>query len=303
MVGFAQTPTKLDIANQAKQPIGYPAATTSAASGNIPSGTAPTTPVAGDFWRDSTGFNMIENASTNGAAEVLSSGTCAVSDANTVSYSGASNSAQVSENGGACQDVLLKTKTQTVQNKTLDTTDIGMWQFLGTNSTTLTTVSVVPSAIRKHYLVRLIITSYAGGGGVARATFGNSSTPDTGTNYAFGGFNIASGTSAAPTVTGIGSGSTAQNGVPVSGSTTTGGRFVQLQISNPGAFIKYFTIETSGVGASAAVTPNLAYIGGTWNNTTTGIGVIQFTACTTTTGTCSTLNFTATLSVWGRDDN
>jgi hypothetical protein len=154
-------------------------------------------------------------------------------------------------------------------------------------------------------MARLIITSYSGGGGIARAQLGNSSTPDTGTNYAFGGFNIASGTSTAPTVTGVGSGATAQSGVPVSGSATTLGRFVQLNISNPGAAIKYFTIETSGVGASAAVTPNLAHIAGTWNNTTTGIGVIQFQACTTINGSCTTVNFGAgtTLTVWGRDDN
>jgi hypothetical protein len=154
-------------------------------------------------------------------------------------------------------------------------------------------------------MVRLIILGYSGGGGVARAQFGNTSTPDTGTNYAFGGFNIASGTSGTPTVSGIGSAATPQNGVPVSGSTTTAGRFVQLNISNPGAVVKYFTIETSGVGASAAVTPNLAHIAGMWNNTTTGIGVIQFTACTATTGTCTTVNFTSgtTLTVWGRDDN
>lgn len=301
---LAECQSKLDIASQAKQPAGFAAAITGAASINIPSGTAPTTPAAGDIWRDGTGFNMIENASNNGAAEVLSNGTCAVSDANTVSYSGASNSAQVSENTGACQDIILKTKTQTVQNKTLDTTDTGIWQFLCTASNSATaTVTCTPTTARKHCMCRLIITSYAGGGGVARAEFGNSTTPDTGTNYAFGGFNIVSGTSTAPTITGIGSGSTAQEGVPVSGSITTAGRFVQLNISNTGANIKYFTIETSGVGASAAVTPNFSHLGGTWNNTTNGIGVIQFKACSATTGTCTTVNFTSTLTCWGRDDS
>jgi hypothetical protein len=188
------------------------------------------------------------------------------------------------------------------------------WQFLGcavtggaTGCTTASgaIVAVTPGTARKHCMCRLIITGYAGGGGVARAQFGNTSTPDTGTNYAFGGFSIASGTSTAPTVTGIGSGSTAQNGVPVSGTTTTAGRFVQMQISNAGAAIKYFTIETSGIGASAAVTPNLAHIAGTWNNTTNGIGVLQFTACSATTGTCTTVNFNSgtTLTCWGRDDS
>lgn len=178
------------------------------------------------------------------------------------------------------------------------------WQFECTSSNSATsTVTCTPTTARKHYMCRLIITSYAGGGGVARAEFGNTTTVDTGTNYAFGGFNIVSGTSTAPTVSGIGSGSTAQEGVPVSGSTTTVGRFVQLQISNAGAQIKYFTIETSGIGASAAVTPNLAHIAGTWNNTTNGIGVIQFKGCSATTGTCSTINFTSTVTCWGRDDN
>jgi len=123
------------------------------------------------------------------------------------------------------------------------------WQFLGSSSlgANAATISVTASTARKHYLVRLLIAGYSGSG-VARAEFGNTSTVDTGSNYAFGGFNIASGTSTAPTVSGIGSGSTAQEGVPVSGSTTTAGRFVQLQISNAGARIKYFTIETSGVG-------------------------------------------------------
>lgn len=179
------------------------------------------------------------------------------------------------------------------------------WQFECTASSTISTIGCTPTTARKHYIIRLIIAGYSGGGGVARAEFGNTSTVDTGSNYAFGGFSIASGTSTAPTVTGIGSGSTAQEGVPVSGSTTTAGRFVQLNISNPGALIKYFTIETSGIGASAAVTPNLAHIAGTWNNTTSGIGTIQFKACSATTGTCSTVNFTTgtTLTVWGRDDN
>lgn len=179
------------------------------------------------------------------------------------------------------------------------------WQFLGTATSTAATISVTLSTARKHIHARLVIGGYSGGGGAARAEFGNTSTVDTGSNYAFGGFNITSGTSTAPTVSGIGSGSTAQEGCPVSGSTTTAGREVLLDISNPGAVIKYGKISSIGVGASAAVTPNLAEIGCTWNNTTNGIGIIQFKACSATTGSCSTVNFTATtsLTVWGRDDN
>jgi hypothetical protein len=280
-------------------------ATTANASINVPSGTAPTTPNAGDIWRDTNGFNMIESTTDNGSVDVRSDQAGSVGPSSTVRYTADSNVAKVSENGGALQEVVQLTKTQTIQNKILDTTDTGIWQFLGTASSTTSTISVVPTVARKHYYVRLIIAGYSGGGGIARAQFGNSSTPDTGNNYAFGGFNIASGTSSAPTVSGVGSASTAQSGVPVSGSATTGGRFVQLNISNSGARIKYLTIETSGVGASAAVTPNLAHIAGTWNNTTNGIGVIQFQACTTINGSCTTVNFTTgtTLTVWGRDDN
>ncbi len=283
----------------------FAAATTGAASANIPSGTAPTTPSGGDLWRDSSGFEFFDAASTNGTVDVVSNNAGAVGAANTVRFTGDSNVAKVSENGGALQEIVQLTKTQTVQNKTFDDTDIGILKFECTATSTTSTISCTPTTARKHYIIRLIITGYSGSGGIARAQLGNTSTPDTGTNYAFGGFNIASGTSTAPTVTGVGSGSTAQSGCPVSGSATTIGRFVQMNISNPGAAVKYFTIETSGVGASAAVTPNLAHIACTWNNTTSGIGVIQFQACTAINGTCSTVNFLTgtTLTVWGRDDN
>lgn len=293
----------------------FAASTTGAASFNIPSGTAPSTPGAGDVWRDSHGFNMVENATVNGQAQVRSDvASCAASDTNSVAYGAISNAAAVSENGGTCDQVLLRTKTQTVQGKTLDATDSvpraalaadgKNWAFVGTQSaSTVASISVTASPAYKHYMIRLLVTSYAGGGGVVRLELGNTTTVDTGTNYAFGGFNIASGTSTAPTVSGVGSGSTAQDGVPVSGSTATAGRFVQMWLSNPGARIKYFTIDTAGVGASAAVTPNLAHIAGTWNNTTDGIGIFQFKACSTTTSTCTTVNWTGTVTVWGRNDD
>lgn len=316
------------------------ASATGAASQNTPSGTAPTTPAAGDFWRDTNGFNMVESTTTNGSVDVRSDQAGSVGPSSTVRYTADSNIAKTSVNAGALEFNNLSAsaltanaivtgngngETQALGSLGTTTTvlhgnaagapsfssvaraDLGAdavgWQFEGTATTAVATVSVTPATARKHHMCRLIITSYAGGGGAARAEFGNTSTVDTGANYAFGGFNIASGTSATPTVSGIGSGLTAQEGVPVSGSTTTAGRFVQLNISNSGANIKYFTIETSGVGASAAVTPNLAHIAGTWNNTTNGIGVIQFKACTATTGSCSTVNMAATLTCWGRDDN
>lgn len=281
------------------------AATTGAASLNIPSGTAPTTPAAGDIWRDTNGFNIVESTSTNGSADMRGDQAGSVGPANTVRYTADSNVAKVSENGGALQEVVQLTKTQSLQNKSFDSTNTGIWEFLGTSSCTTSTCTVTPTVARKHYYVRFIIAGYSGSGGVARAEFGNTTTVDTGSNYAFAGFNIASGTSTAPTVSGVGSGSTPQEGIPVSGSPSTLGRFVELHISNAGARIKYLTIETAGVGASASVTPNVAHIAGTWNNTTNGIGVIQFKACTATTGTCSTVNFTTgtTMTVWGRDDN
>jgi hypothetical protein len=178
------------------------------------------------------------------------------------------------------------------------------WQFVGTSTlaSNSSTISVTLSTARKHLLIRFLIVGYAAAG-VARVQYGNVSTIDTGTNYSFGGFNIVSGTSTAPTVSGIGG--VSQNGAPVSGSTTTAGRFVQVQISSPGARIKYFTIETSGIATSAAATPNLAYLGGVWSNTTNGIGAVQFTACTTTSSTCTTTSFLSgsSMTVWGRDDN
>lgn len=290
------------------------ASTTGAASLNITSGTAPTSPVAGDVYRDANGITIVESTTTNGSQDVRSDQAGSVGPANTVRYTADANVAKYSENGGALQEVVGRTKTQTVQNKTLDGTDSvpraalsadgKNWSFVGfQTATAVASIAVTASPAFKHYMVRLIITSYAGGGGVVRVELGNTTTVDTGTNYSFGGFNIASGNSAAPTVTGIGSGATAQEGVPVSGSTTTAGRFVQINLSNPGAFIKYLTIETSGVGASAAVTPNLAHIAGTWNNTTSGIGILQFKGCSATTGACSTINWTGTVTVWGRNDD
>ena len=283
----------------------YAAATTGAASNNTPSGTAPTSPAAGDFWRDTNGFNFVESITTNGSIDVRADQAGSVGPANNVRYTADSNVAKYSENGAALQEVVGRTKTQTIQNKTFDSSDIGLWQISCTSTSTTSTITCTPTVARVHYMCRLLIGGYSGGGGVARAEFGNTSTVDTGTNYAFAGINLASGTLTTPTVSGIGSGSSAQEGAPVSGSTTTAGRFVQLQISDRGTAIKYFTIETSGVGASAAVTPNLAHIAGIWNNTTAGIGVIQFKACSATTSTCSTVNFTATtrLTCWGRDDN
>jgi len=263
------------------------ASTTGAASLNVPSGTVPTSPTAGDVARDSGGFHLYDD--TTGTVNLLISGpstnaigTCPSSQ---WAISANANLPEVCANGGSWS---------------------GMWYFVGSSTlgANASTISVTASPAYKHYLVRLIIIGYSGSG-VARAEFGNTSTVDTGATYSFGGFNIASGTSTAPTVSGIGSGSTAQEGVPVSGSTTTAGRFVQLQISNSGTNIKYFTIETSGVGTSAAVTPNLAQIAGLWNNTTNGVGVIQFKACTATTGTCTTTNLLTgtSLTVWGRNDN
>jgi hypothetical protein len=178
------------------------------------------------------------------------------------------------------------------------------WQFSCTNTSTSSTITCTPGTVHLHYMVKLEIAGYSGTG-VARLELGNASIVDTGSNYGFAGINLASGTSTVPTVSGIGSGSTAQEGCPVSGSTTTAGRYITLFISNPGARIKYFFLGDVGVGASAAVTPNLAVIGCTWSNTTNGIGVIQFKACTAINGSCSTVNFlTGTkVTAWGRDDN
>lgn len=100
------------------------AATTSAASENIPSGTAPTTPAAGDIWRDSNGFNMVESTTTNGSVDVRSDQVGSVGPSSTVRYTADSNVAKVSENGGALQEIVQLTKTQTIQNKTLDATDV-----------------------------------------------------------------------------------------------------------------------------------------------------------------------------------
>jgi hypothetical protein len=320
--------------------LGIAAATTSAASTNTPSGTAPTTPAAGDYWRDANGFNMVESTTTNGSVDVRSDQAGSVGPANTIRYTGDSNGAKVSTNGGALEFNVLAAsaltanqlvagngngETQAVGSLGTTTTvlhgnasglptytavnraDLGAdavgWQFLGTTSlgSSAATIAVTPSTIRKHYMIRLIISGY-GGTGVARLQLGNTSTIDTGTNYGFNGLNMAPGVT--PALVAIGTTTTGQNGVPVSGSLTTAGRFVQVNVSNPGAAIKYFTIETSGAGSGAGA-PNLAHIAGAWNNTTNNIGGIQFTACTTTTSTCTTTTFLTgtTLTVWGRDDN
>lgn len=100
------------------------AATTSAASTNTASGTAPTTPAAGDYWRDTNGFNMIESTTTNGSVDVRSDQAGSVGPSSAVRYTADSNVAKVSENGGALQEVVQLTKTQTIQNKTLDGTDV-----------------------------------------------------------------------------------------------------------------------------------------------------------------------------------
>lgn len=313
---------------------------TGAASANWQTGTAPTTPVAGDCWRDATGINCVEDPTANGTLAVKSSGTGAVCSASFICWTGDSNVPKIGIGTAAlefnAESVSSLTASQLVAGNgngelqalgSLGTTttvlhgnagglpsyasvaraDLGAdavgWQFLGTTSlgSATATIAVTPSTVRKHYMVRLIIAGY-GGTGVARAQLGNTSTIDTGSNYGFNGMNMAPSTAAA--LTAVGSNATGQNGVPVSGSLTTAGRFVQLNISNPGAAIKYFTIETSGAG-SGATAPNLAYIAGVWNNTTAGIGGFQFTACTATTSTCTTTTFLTgtTLTVWGRDDN
>jgi len=263
------------------------ASATGAASANLPIGTLPTTPSAGDWARDSTGFVFFDDVSgsVNGQVSGLSTNAIGTCPSSQWSISANSNLPELCANGGSWS---------------------GMWYFVGSSTlgANASTISLTSSPAYKHYSCRLLIAGYSGSG-VARAEFGNISTVDTGANYSFGGFNIASGTSTAPTVSGIGSGSTAQEGVPVSGSTTTAGRFVQLQISNTGTRVKYFTLETSGVNTAATSTPNLAHIGGFWSNTTDGIGVIQFKACTATTGTCTTTNLLSgtSLTCWGRNDN
>ena len=256
---------------------------------------------SGSHWINSISTSGVPSSTQPAFSDLSGSATCAQLPAITGDITTSAGSCAANITAGA------------VQRSDLAADAVG-WQFLGctsvgastgcTNIASGSTINVTPTIARRHYYIRFVIAGYSGTG-VARAEFGNTTTVDTGTNYAFGGLNIASGTSTAPTVSGVGSGSTAQEGVPVSGSPTTAGRFVQLQISNAGARIKYFTIETSGVGASAAVTPNFAHIAGTWNNTTNGVGIIQFKACSATTGSCSTVNFLTgtTLTVWGRDDN
>lgn len=320
------------------------ASTTGAASLNFQSGTAPTSPAAGDCWRDTTGINCVESTTTNGSIDVRSDQAGSAGPASSVRYTADSNVAKTSVNGGALEFNMLAASALTANQLvagngngeaqavgSLGTTttvyhgnaaglgsftsvnraDLGAdavgWQFLCTNNNNAgatQSVTCTAGTARKHISCRGLIGGYAGGGGIARWEFGNTTTPDTGTNYSFGGLNLASGTSGTPTLTEIGSGATAQDGVPVSGSTTTAGRFVQLQVSNTGAAVKYFEITTAGVNTAATSTPNFAHIGGFWSNTTSGIGVIQLKGCTALTGTCSAVNLTTTsVTCWGRDDN
>jgi hypothetical protein len=323
--------------------VTFAASTSSAASANIPSGTVPTTPANGDIARDANGIGVYEDTTKNGLLGVRSdSATANTCPSNIAGITAASQVLKTCANAGSAeflnesasaltanQIVLGNGNGETQPLGSLGTTttvlhgnaggapafgavaraDLGAdavgWQFLCTATSTTSTVSCTPSTARKHVHIRLDIGGYSGGGGAARFETGNTSTVDTGTNYSFGGLNIASGTSTAPTVSGVGSGSTAQEGCPVSGSTTTAGRLVTVDIDDLGTQVKYAKITSIGVNTAATSTPNIAEIGCFWSNTTSGLGVFQFKACSATTGTCTTVNFVATtkITVWGRDDN
>jgi len=113
------------------------AATTSAPSVNTPSGTAPTTPAAGDYWRDANGFNMVESTTTNGSVDVRSDQAGSVGPANTIRYTGDSNVAKVSTNGGALEFNVLAASALTANQVVLGNGN-GETKALGSLGTTTT---------------------------------------------------------------------------------------------------------------------------------------------------------------------
>jgi hypothetical protein len=272
------------------------AATTGAASENIPSGTAPTTPVAGDIWRDTNGFNVVESTATNGSFDVRSDQAGAVGPANTVRYTADSNVAKVSENGGALQEIMQLTKTQSPTNKAFDTTSTGMWQFLGKSSLGANAATVGPlvlTATRKHMQIRLWVPGYANSG-IVSLQLGGASI-DTGSNYACSLLEGATLTTTSVNVTGMRMGVT----------TTTSPRYVVIDVDNfSNSQVKRILFRSNSISTSAGTAPTMVSGACIWADTTNSIQRIQFTAFNATTGTTTVnLNSGTEFEVWGRDDN
>lgn len=236
----------------------FAAATTGAASANIPSGTAPTTPAAGDIWRDATGFVFAESTS-NGAMDVKSSGAGSVGPANSVRYTGDGNVAKVSENGGALQEIVQLTKTQTVQNKTFDSTDIGFLPLIGCASlgAGATTLGPVSGITGKKLFVAIYIAGYAGGD-AASLQFNASG----GTAYRYRWLTSSSGA----TTFSAGLLNVSQDRIKIGAATTTLSRNVDAVINNDSANTEKLVMFINGqFGTGSAGTQGTIDVGnGAW---------------------------------------
>jgi hypothetical protein len=252
----------------------FAAATTGAASANIPSGTAPTTPTAGDLWRDSGGFEFFDASATNGAMDVVSNNAGAVGPANTVRFTGDSNVAKVSENGGALQELMQLTKSQSPTNKTFDSTSTGPWlpllgcASLASPGTTLGPVTVSGLKI----FVAIYIAGYAGGD-AASLQFNGSG----GTAYRYrwltsaaGGTTFSAGLVAAST-----------DRIKIGAATTTNSRNVDAIINNSSAVTEKLVMFINGqFGTGSAATQSTLDMGnGAWvsgaSTTITSISIIS----------------------------
>src|SRR6266576_592874 len=253
------------------------ASTTGAPSFNIASGTAPTTPVAGDCWRDSTGINCVEDTTHSGMAQVKSNGTAQTCASNTVGFTGDSNVAKVCENAGSLQEVMQLTKAQSPTNKTFDTTSLGMWQFLGKSSLGSAAATVGPlvlAATRKHMQVRLWVSGYANTGIVSMQLGGASI--DTASNYACSLLEGATLNSTSTTVTGM------RLGVSI----TTAARYVVIDIDNfSNSAVKRMLFRSNSISVVSGTAPTMVSGACIWVDTTNSIQRIQFTAFNGLTGT------------------
>lgn len=168
-------------------------------------------------------------------------------------------------------------------------------QFLGravwSSGAVVGPLTIIP---KKHLEIRLIVGGYAGGGGIASAQVGNTTTIDSGTNYAITTEN--QGAAAVTT-------SVSLTGMRVAGTTATASRFSIIRVTSISSIVKRFLMETNSISVSAATAPTFDQVAGLWVNTSGLIGVVQFTAFSALTGT-TTVNFLAgtEFSVWGRDD-
>lgn len=237
----------------------FAAATTGAASGNIPSGTAPTTPVAGDFWLDGNGFNFVQNTSTNGSFDVKSSSTGSASTSGFVRYTGDSNVAKYSENGGALQEIVGKTKTQTISNKTFDSTNTGFLPLIGcaTLASGATTLGPVSSITGTKLLVAIYISGYAGGD-AASLQFNGSG----GTAYRYRWLTVASGA----TTFSAGLVAASTDRIKIGAATTTNSRNVDAVINNDSANTEKLVMFINGqFGTGNSATQSTVDIGnGAW---------------------------------------